>query len=118
MKDSIKEYVKRFRQEVTPAMRCYHPLRIYNYSRGEFEWHNCGKCPYCLKMRSDELTQRCYSESEQHPFAIFFTLTYDNEHIPYLEKLVNGGFFATAKKLSMVKVLLSFTILRYKVFTL
>lgn len=87
MKDSIKEYVKRFRQKVTPAMRCYHPLRIYNSVRGEFEWHNCGKCPYCLKMRSDELTQRCYKESEQHPFAIFFTLTYDNEHIPYLERV-------------------------------
>ena len=87
MKDSIKDYVKRFRQNVTPAMRCYHPLRIYNAARGEFEWHNCGKCPYCLKMRSDELTQRCYKESEQHPYAIFFTLTYDNEHIPYLERV-------------------------------
>lgn len=87
MKDSIKDYIKRFRQSVTPAMRCYHPLRIYNYARGDFEWHNCGKCPYCLKMRSDELTQRCYKESEQHPYAIFFTLTYDNEHIPYLEKV-------------------------------
>ena len=86
MKDSIKDYVKRFRQNVTPAMRCYHPLRIYNVARGEFDWHNCGKCPYCLKMRSDELTQRCYKESEQHPYAIFFTLTYDNEHIPYLER--------------------------------
>lgn len=87
MKDSIKEYVKRFRQSVTPAMRCYHPLRIYNAVRGDFDWHNCGKCPYCLKMRSDELTQRCYKESEQHPYAIFFTLTYDNEHIPYLERV-------------------------------
>ena len=87
MRDSIEEYVKRFRQKVTPAMRCYHPLRIYNANRGEFEWHNCGKCPYCLKMRSDELTQRCYKESEQHPYAIFFTLTYDNEHIPYLERV-------------------------------
>lgn len=87
MKDSIKEYVKRFRQKVTPAMRCYHPLRIFNAARGDFEWHNCGKCPYCLKMRSDELTQRCYKESEQHPYAIFFTLTYDNEHIPYLERV-------------------------------
>ena len=87
MKDSIKEYVKRFRQNVTPAMRCYHPLRIFNAARGDFEWHNCGKCPYCLKMRSDELTQRCYKESEQHPYAIFFTLTYDNEHIPYLERV-------------------------------
>ena len=87
MKDSIKEYVKRFRQKVTPAMRCYHPLRIYNAARGDFEWHNCGKCPYCLKMRSDELTQRCYKESEQHPFSIFFTLTYDNDHIPYLERV-------------------------------
>lgn len=87
MRDSIKDYVKRFRQNFTPAMRCYHPLRIYNSVRGEFEWHNCGKCPYCLKMRSDELTQRCYKESEQHPYAIFFTLTYDNEHIPYLERV-------------------------------
>lgn len=87
MKDSIKEHIQRFRQKVTPAMRCYHPLRIYNKLRGDFEWHNCGKCPYCLKMRSDELTQRCYKESEQHPYAIFFTLTYDNEHIPYAERV-------------------------------
>ena len=49
MRDSIKDYVKRFRQNVTPAMRCYHPLRIYNAARGEFEWYNCGKCPTVLR---------------------------------------------------------------------
>lgn len=83
----LEEHIKKFRQDVRPTIKCYRPVRIFNRNSGMFEYHNCGKCPYCLFLRSQVLTQRCFAESKQHKYALFFTLTYDNEHLPYIERL-------------------------------
>ena len=74
--DSIAQKVQQFRKDIKPAVRCYRPYRSYNYNLGMFEYHNCGKCPYCLSLRSNELASRCFSECSQHKYSIFFTLTY------------------------------------------
>ena len=86
--DSIAYKVQQFRRDIRPAMRCFHPLRVWNAASHSFEFHNCGKCPYCLSLRATELATRCFNECKQHKYSIFFTLTYDNEHVPYL---VNTG---------------------------
>jgi hypothetical protein len=85
--DSIAQKVQQFRKDVKPAVRCYRPYRSYNRALGMFEYHNCGKCPYCLSLRSNELATRCFSECSQHKYSLFFTLTYDNDHVPYLERV-------------------------------
>lgn len=85
--DSIAQKVQQFRKDIKPAVRCYRPYRSYNRALGMFEYHNCGKCPYCLSLRSNELASRCFSECSQHKYSIFFTLTYDNENVPYIERV-------------------------------
>lgn len=82
--DSIAYKVQQFRKDIRPAMRCFHPLRVWNAVSHSFEFHNCGKCPYCLSLKATELATRCFNECKQHKYSIFFTLTYDNEHIPYI----------------------------------
>lgn len=67
-----------------PNTKCYKPLRIYNKYSNEVLYVNCRKCPACLSARSSELTNRVTNECKQHMFNIFFTLTYDNEHVPRL----------------------------------
>lgn len=87
MVDSIAQKVARFRKEVTPGVKCFRPVRTFNRCSGMFEYHNCGHCPYCLSLRSNELVSRCFNECKQHKYSLFFTLTYDNEHIPYIEHI-------------------------------
>lgn len=91
--DSIAYKVEQFRKDIRPAMRCFHPLRVYNKVTHEFEYHNCGKCAYCLSLRATELATRCFNECKQHKYAIFFTLTYDNESIPYIAPSPSGKYW-------------------------
>lgn len=44
----------------------------------------CRKCSTCLDIRSSLLTKRCEDECHQHKYSIFFTLTYDNHHLPLM----------------------------------
>ena len=48
---------------------------------------------YCLSLRATELTTRCFNECKQHKYAIFFTLTYDNENIPYIAPSPSGKYW-------------------------
>lgn len=66
------------------AQRCFHPIRIYNKYLNEYLYVNCRKCDGCLSARSAELTSRVENECKQHKFSLFFTLTYDNEHLPVM----------------------------------
>lgn len=91
--DSVAYKVEQFRKDIRPAMRCFHPLRIYNKVTHEFEYHNCGKCAYCLSLKATELATRCFNECKQHKYAIFFTLTYDNENIPFIAPSPSGKYW-------------------------
>jgi len=46
----------------------------------------CGKCPPCLKRRSDAWGFRLSKEENVHTNSSFITLTYDNNHVPMTEK--------------------------------
>ena len=67
-----------------PPSKCYRPLRIYNKYIQEVVYVDCGKCSACLHKKSAELTNRVASEVKQHLYSLFFTLTYDNEHLPVI----------------------------------
>lgn len=71
----------------TPSMRCYKPLRFYNPYLGDTVYVDCRKCPACLHKYTTELTSRVAEECKQHLWSFFFTLTYDNEHLPVFEKI-------------------------------
>lgn len=91
--DSIAYKVQQFRKDIRPAMRCFHPLRVYNKVTHAFEFHNCGKCAYCLSLKATELATRCFNECKQHKYAIFFTLTYDNDSVPYIAPSPSGKYW-------------------------
>lgn len=43
---------------------------------------SCGKCPECLKALRSDWIYRCEKESEVHRFNYFFTLTFNEDHLP------------------------------------
>lgn len=58
-------------------------VRTYYYVR-------CGKCEACLSLRRSQWAFRLTKELENSESAYFLTLTYDDEHLPYDKKVVNG----------------------------
>lgn len=67
-------------------MYCDNPQRIFNKYLGHYVVVPCGKCDSCKITRSNSLASRVAHECEKHNYNIFFTLTYDNKHIPYISK--------------------------------
>jgi hypothetical protein len=49
----------------------------------------CGRCMGCRIARTREWTVRLLHELPYHECATFLTLTYDEEHIPVMEKTIN-----------------------------
>lgn len=68
---------------------CEHPKRIYNKYVGEFMYVPCGSCPSCLRRKASEWITRLDVERKCWKYAVFFTLTYADEHCPRLTRLGN-----------------------------
>lgn len=73
-------------------MSCYSPFYVdnpaYNINRTLLRQVPvpCGKCPPCLKRRSNGWAFRLQKEELKHSGSSFVTLTYDNEHITITPK--------------------------------
>lgn len=81
----LTDYVSKERERlVTPVFKCYHPSRVFNPYIDEYVWVDCGHCESCLNRKSSMLSQRVQAECKQHKWSLFFTLTYDNAHLPVL----------------------------------
>lgn len=92
MLSKLGEYIKMNADSLLkPPSKCYRPLRIYNKYIDEVLYVDCGKCPACLHKKSVELTNRVAKEVKQHLYSLFFTLTYDNDHLPVMT--FNGSAF-------------------------
>ena len=83
----LDNYGIRDLSDYAPTMKCYKPLRIYNKYLGDTVYVDCRKCPACLHKYTVELTSRVAEECKQHLWSFFFTLTYDNKHLPVFEKV-------------------------------
>lgn len=46
----------------------------------------CGKCPNCLKRKSQEWTSRLLKEKENFKYSYFITFTYDDDHLTDINK--------------------------------
>lgn len=51
-------------------------LKVYSKAPGRILLIGCGKCPNCLKKKSQEWTARLLKEMEKHKFCYFITMTY------------------------------------------
>lgn len=61
---------------------CLDPKVIWNPYLKETMVVPCGNCSACLTARSARMVERLECEKQCNNFAWFFTLTYDNEHLP------------------------------------
>lgn len=70
---------------------CQFPKTIVNRYTKERLVVPCGRCFACRNLKSLDFVNRLTLESNQHLFTYFFTLTYDDRHLPkaYLSK--NNG---------------------------
>jgi len=68
------------RLKISVFNSCFKPVKIYN--DGNPMYVPCGHCPACLNKRSKRLTSRVLDEFKSNKYACFFTLTYDNKHVP------------------------------------
>lgn len=65
--------------------KCHNPKRIFNRYTKHWELCACGKCDACNSISATVQTERVKRELVSHRFNMFFTLTYDNDHIPTFE---------------------------------
>ena len=87
--------------------RCFHPRDILR--RGKFVTINCGKCPACLNAKSSVLKRQIEQESANYKFSVFFTLTYDNEHLPK----INSYKLTTPKNVTRVETTIYTRVLNF-----
>lgn len=59
---------------------CKYPVRVFK--NGKYMYVPCGHCAPCVLKRSKQLTGRVLEEFKVSRYTLFFTLTYDNAHIP------------------------------------
>lgn len=69
---------------------CLHPKRIRNPYTHEMITVPCGKCDACLVARSNRWIERLECEVRSWKYCLFFTLTYDNAHVP--TAVIKNGF--------------------------
>lgn len=93
IKDSV--YSQRTVTDVKSPVSCFHPNLVYNPYLGDFVVVPCRQCAACRSSYAIDLQNRIEDEVKAHPFNVFFTLTYDNLHMPmmYAFPSEDGVFF-------------------------
>lgn len=61
---------------------CLDPHRVRNKYTGEELIVPCGKCSICLSNKQYSWVHRLQQERNCWKYAVFFTLTYDEQHLP------------------------------------
>jgi hypothetical protein len=64
------------------SCNCMHPIKVYNKYIDEYMYVPCRKCLACQNSYALNLQTRIEKECKQHVYSFFFTLTYDNQHLP------------------------------------
>lgn len=71
---------------------CTHQRWIYNRYSMRKVLVKCGKCDACMQEKANRSATRIRNHSNQGTIALFFTLTYSNDYVPYIRKSDFGGF--------------------------
>lgn len=69
---------------------CESPVRIYDKFRKKHFFVPCGKCNTCRNIKNNTWVDRLIQESQCWPYTVFFTLTFDERHLPTFELDSNG----------------------------
>lgn len=65
-------------------LKCDSPVRIRNKYTGDWMFVNCRKCPSCQINAVNTRCVHLLNEVKRYPYIMMVTLTYDNEHLPYM----------------------------------
>ena len=65
-----------------PISSCFNPTHFFNKSLGKDFLVPCGKCLYCRTHKDSKYSMLSSLEMQNNKYALFFTLTYDNENVP------------------------------------
>ncbi|AXH74162.1 MAG: replication initiator protein [Microviridae sp.] len=86
MLSPLQNYIERNKPLInpSPSIKCEKPLRVWNKYLQQYVIVACRKCNACLYLRGVNLTQRAKAMVSNYAYNLFFTLTYDNEHIPMM----------------------------------
>lgn len=77
---------------------CISPIRIrHPTNNNEFLDVPCGKCLECNRKRINDLTFRLIEQMKESVTAYFFTLTYDNDNLPYMLYDVLGYYLGKSR---------------------
>lgn len=71
---------------------CENPRRIYNSYIREYQSVPCGHCNTCRQRKQNIWVSRLEQERSCWKYTLFFTLTYSEEFVPYLELDTCSGF--------------------------
>lgn len=93
IQDSV--YSQRELSDVKSPVSCFSPNLVYNQYLGDYVLVPCRKCAACRSSYAVDLQNRIENECRAHSSNIFFTLTYDNVHLPmfYAFPSEDGVFF-------------------------
>lgn len=65
---------------------CTHSRLIYNKYIDQYVRVDCGKCDECQQKKADKRAQRIRDSISSGQLALFITLTYSNNYLPYIKK--------------------------------
>lgn len=75
----------------TRPMFMRYPATVSDRLRGNFSpiqlRFPCGKCPECLQVRQNAISQRAYNCAKELGMVSFLTLTYNEDHLPISKSL-------------------------------
>ena len=93
IKDSV--YSQRSISEVKSPVSCFHPNLVFNPYLGDYVLVPCRTCAACRTSYARDLQNRIEQECRSHLSSVFFTLTYDNQHMPmyYAYPSEDGVYF-------------------------
>ena len=86
MLSPLQKYIERNKPltSCSPSIKCEHPLRVWNKYLQQYVVVACRKCNACLYLRGINLTQKAKAMVSDYTYNLFFTLTYDNDHLPMM----------------------------------
>lgn len=76
---------------VKVPVKCLNPQKIRNPHTKESLLVGCGKCAACQIQKSSMRALKCQLESMSHRCCRFVTLTYSQEYVPLLSRIINLG---------------------------
>ena len=77
---------------------CERPVRIKDKVKGGYMFVPCGHCDSCRRKYQLAWRERLEAESRNSVSVLFFTLTYDNEHVPIATLSSDGKFLSVNRK--------------------